>query len=283
MSERGGLAAAFGADADPTLEQRLAAACARGRAAFGKIGLDDATFVRHLARVLQRESKDPGALAALAIEDLYLACGCLEGDASAAATVRTRYRATIHEAVGGIVSPAEAEDVREQFLQDLLVGTEAAEPKIAGYSWKASLKRWLGVSARRVALMWLRRHQTEGRVQRAVAVDRAGEDDPSVESKYIKERYRGAFEEALEEALQRLPERDRVVLRLCLVNGVTVAKIGEIYKVSQSTISRWLAAARSTLLDDIKETLRCRLGASSTELASLARMVASRLDVTLAS
>ena len=290
MSDRAGLAAAFWGElsdgeqpAEATLEQELAVACARGRAAFAQIALDDRRFVRHLARVVKRESRDAGVLSALAIEDLYLACACLEGDAAAAATFRARYRPAIHEAVSGIVSPADAEDVREQFVQDLFVGTESGGPKIASYSGKASLVRWVGVAARRAALMWLRKNQAEGRVRRAVAVETAAKDDPSAESAYIKERYRGEFERALTEALRRLPERDRVVLRLSLVNGVSADKIGTMFKVSQSTVSRWLSAARSTLLDDVKETLRRRLDASSDELASLARMVASRLDLTLPS
>jgi RNA polymerase sigma-70 factor (ECF subfamily) len=72
-----------------------------------------------------------------------------------------------------------------------------------------------------------------------------------------------------------------VLLRLHLVNGLTVEAIGKMYGVSQPTASRWLAAARATLLDDIKATLAARLGASSEELASLAGLVASRLDLSL--
>ena len=290
MSDRAGLAAAFWGElsedqrvAEPALERELAAACARGRAAYAQIAFDDTRFVRHLARVLQRESKDAGGLSALAIEDLYLACACLEGDATAATTFRERYRPGIYEAMSGIVSPADAEDVREQLVEDLLVGTETSGPKIATYSGKASLARWVGVAARRAALMWLRKNQAEGRARRAVSDDQAAKGDAGVESAYIKERYRGEFERALTEALRRLPERDRVVLRLSLLNGVSLEKIGTMFKVGQSTVSRWLAAARSALLDDVKETLRRRLGASSDELASLARMVASRLDLTLPS
>jgi hypothetical protein len=52
---------------------------------------------------------------------------------------------------------------------------------------------------------------------------------------------------------------------------------------SQSAVSRWLAAAKATLLADVKKILRRQLGTSSNELASLARMVASRLDMTLTS
>jgi hypothetical protein len=62
---------------------------------------------------------------------------------------------------------------------------------------------------------------------------------------------------------------------------VSVEKIGKMFAVSQPTASRWLAAAREALLADIKTTLGARLGASSEELASLAGMVASRLDLSL--
>jgi RNA polymerase sigma-70 factor, ECF subfamily len=131
--------------------------------------------------------------------------------------------------------------------------------------------------------MWLRQSQTEMRVRRASAADPLAGNGASVETAYIKERYRGEFEQALSEALNRLPERQRILLRLYMVNGVTVERIGTMFKVGKATVSRWMAAARSTLLDDIKATLRTRLGTSSDELASLARMVASRLEVTLPS
>jgi RNA polymerase sigma-70 factor (ECF subfamily) len=277
---------ADGANAGGTprdLASDLAAACARGRGASRQLALDDATFARYLARVLKDSSKSPATIRGLPVEDLYLACACCERLEAALAAFRARYRPTIHESVKAVIPTAEVEDVREQFLEEMLVGTGAAPPKIGTYLGKASLARWVNIGARRAALMWLRKNQAEGRVRRAVASDPTAKNEANVEATYIKERYRREFEQALAQALKRLPERDVVVLRLCLVNGVSVEKIGKMYKVSQSTISRWLAAAKATLLADVKKTLRRQLGTSSNELASLARMVASRLDLTLTS
>jgi RNA polymerase sigma-70 factor, ECF subfamily len=265
------------------LESDLVAACARGRAAFRELALDDDSFARYLARVLKGGARPATRVRELPVEDLYLACACCEGREAALAAFRARYRATIQESVKAVVPGAEIEDVREQFIQDLLVGTVAAPPKIGTYLGKASLERWVNIGARRAALMWLRKSQAEGRVRRTIAADPTAKNESNVEATYIKERYRREFERALAQALKRLPERDVVVLRLNLVNGVSVEKIGKMYKVSQSTISRWLAAAKDTLLADVKETLRKQLGTSSSELASLARMVASRLDMTLTS
>jgi RNA polymerase sigma-70 factor, ECF subfamily len=292
--DSGALAATFRAEiagrggsvelwADPGFGSVLVSACARGRSAFTQVALDDLTFVRYLARVLEKEALVGSAVSALPLEDLYLACACLEGCADAVAIFAARYRGTIRDSIGGILRGAESEDVREQLIQALLVGSATGPPKIGTYSGRAALERWLGVAARRAALMWLRQNQTEMRVRRASAADSVGENDASLETAYIKERYRGEFEQALSEALARLPERQRVLLRLYMVNGVTVERIATMFKVGKATVSRWMAAARSALLDDIKETLRKRLGTSSDELASLARMVASRLEVTLPS
>ena len=74
----------------------------------------------------------------------------------------------------------------------------------------------------------------------------------------MKENYRGEFEKALAQALERLPEHERALLRLHLVNGVSLEKIGTMFAVSQPTASRWLAAARAKLLDDVKQTLAPR-------------------------
>jgi RNA polymerase sigma-70 factor, ECF subfamily len=264
------------------LESELAQACARGRAAFPELRLDDVTFVRHLARAVGAATEPLGAVTSLAIEDLYLACACLARVEGAPAAFRERHGKTIRGAIGRVVPGPDAGEAEQRLLQSLLVGTPEAAPKIGSYAGKAPLDRWLGVSAQRAAFIWLRESKAESQARRAAADEPApaGAHTP-VETLYMKERYRGDFEQALIEAIGRLPERDRVMLRLQLVNGVSVEKIGTMYAVSQATASRWLAAAREKLLDDVKQTLAPRLGTSSSELASLAGMVASRLDLSL--
>ena len=276
-------AAPFSPSADDAdrLGVELSAACARGRAAFGQLALDDVAFVRHLARVIGVGEAGPEPIDALSIEDLYLACACLTEAPGAVAAFEARHRATITGAIARMMAPSDVDEARQQLVQSLLVGSEASPPKIGTYAGKAPLDRWLGVSAQRAALMWLRGNRAETRARDAAANEAAGAPETHPENAYIKERYRGEFEVALGQALDRLPDRDRVLLRLHLVNGVSVEKIGKMFSVSQPTASRWLAAAREKLLEDIKQALGARLGTSSAELASLAGMVASRLDLSL--
>jgi RNA polymerase sigma-70 factor (ECF subfamily) len=263
------------------LEAELATACARGRAAFPQLRLDDATFVTHLGRIVGVSETGAEPIGALAFEDLYLACACLTGLPGAASIFEARHGTTIGGAIGRIVAPSDVDEARQQLVQSLLVGSEASAPKIGSYAGKAPLDRWLGVSAQRAALMWLRENRAETRARDAAANEAADAPEAHPETAYIKEKYRGEFEVALGEALERLPDRDRVLLRLHLLSGVSIEKIGKMFSVSQPTASRWLAAAREKLLEDIKQALGARLGTSSSELASLAGMVASRLDLSL--
>ena len=135
--------------------------------------------------------------------------------------------------------------------------------------------------AQRAALLWLRRERT-----RATVAVRAGFEPPPgadtpVDAGLFRDRYLDDFETSLKEALGRAPEQDRAVLRLHMVNNVSVEKIGKMLGVAQSTASRWLAKARENVLADLKGTLQQRLGIASAEIESLAGLLASRLDLSM--
>src|SRR5882672_3021317 len=72
-------------------ESELAAAFARGRAAFADLLLELEVFARHLRRVVAHIG-ETNALSGLAIEDLFLACACLEHVPGAAEQLLERHR-----------------------------------------------------------------------------------------------------------------------------------------------------------------------------------------------
>jgi len=261
------------------LEAALGVVCGRARAAFPDIVHEDAAFVADLARAAK--SADPAAVGVLAVEDLFLASACRARVPRAIELFRARHRATIRGAVGRIVPAADVDELEQRVLDQLLLGSSNAAPKIAGYAGRAPLDRWIAVSAQRAALMWLREHKTEARARSAAAREPSPDGDQHPETAFLKQRYQDDFQQAMADALGRLPERERLLLRLHLVNGVSLEKIGQMFSVTQPTVSRWLAAARESLRDDIKKTIGARLGSSSAEVASLAGMVASRLDLSI--
>ena len=82
---------------------------------------------------------------------------------------------------------------------------------------------------------------------------------------------------ALEHALQALDERDRALLRLYFVEGMSLATLGRIYHVHESTMARRIQALRARLLDGVKG----ELSIGTTSVHDLHALVESQLDVHL--
>ncbi|MFY0527076.1 sigma-70 family RNA polymerase sigma factor [Archangium gephyra] len=97
----------------------------------------------------------------------------------------------------------------------------------------------------------------------------------------MRQRHRADFQTALAEALAALPSRERTVLRLHFVEGLSLERIGTAYRTHKSTVSRWLARAREEVLEGTRSRLAERLRLSSGELHSLLRDVPGQLDQSL--
>jgi RNA polymerase sigma-70 factor (ECF subfamily) len=248
----------------------------RGRDGNPGIDLDFAAFATHLDKL---SSTGAPAIDGLAVADVFLVAACLAGTPGAVEELHRRHAEHVRSALAGYVSASDAAELQQELMNNLVVGSLESPPKLVSYAGRAPLERWLRVTAQRAALMWLRSGRAEARAHKGAAAEPHSATHPEVA--YMKDRYRIAFEEALEHALGRVSERDRALLRLHVVSGVSVERVGKMFGVSQPTASRWLAHAREALLADVKATLQAKFGAESQELASLAGLVASRLDLSL--
>ena len=86
---------------------------------------------------------------------------------------------------------------------------------------------------------------------------------------------------AVKAAIGRLDDRARLVLRLWLVSGSTLANIGKAFGITQQTVSRWLADARDQILKDVQRNLSDCLKLARDELPSIARLISSQLDISI--
>jgi RNA polymerase sigma-70 factor, ECF subfamily len=273
------------APAPELLEPLLAQLVSRARARWPDLEVDPVDFVRHLAGHLP---PDAPALETVAAEDLYLALGCLRADARAlAAFERTHLRE-----VGAFVahldrSPAFADEVRQALRERLFTG----KARIAEYSGAGALGGWVRVAALRTALN-LRRtaERAESHAQRSVEEALGVSLGP--ELGYLKAHYREAFSEALRASVESLTDRERALLRLCHLEGLSLEAIAAVYRVHLSTVSRWLTRARAQVAEGTRARgqvaegttrhLRERLGLGASEADSLAALVLSQLDLSLA-
>jgi RNA polymerase sigma-70 factor, ECF subfamily len=207
--------------------------------------------------------------------DLLLACGCAEGDEAALRAFDDEQLADTPRLVARIErEPAAVEEIKQRLRERLLLPRDGAPPRIADYRGKGRLASWLRVAAIRIAL-----DLQASRPSVPLTDDDLVGRDPELD--YLRERYRDAFREAFTAALDELEGRDRTVLRMHLIDGLGIDRIGQLYEVHRATAARWLERARAELFEATRRRLGDRLGVSASEFASIVRLVRSDLDVSV--
>jgi RNA polymerase sigma-70 factor (ECF subfamily) len=245
-----------------------------GRAAHPQIPLAYEAFAGHLQR-----SDSP--IASTYAPDVYLACACAEGVEAAMAHLERTFVGEVRRAVIAIdASPSFVEDVLQATREKLLVARDPNVPKIATYGGRASLKSWICTVAVRVAISRRRKKAERRRNQVDFRGDEAlARGGPELD--YLRRRYKGSFEEAIRVAIERLQPRERLLLRLNVIDRLSIDQLAAMYRVTRSTAARWLADARRSLLESARRELQRRLGLDSAELESLARELQSQLNTSV--
>ncbi|MCW5808877.1 MAG: hypothetical protein KIT31_41380 [Deltaproteobacteria bacterium] len=231
----------------------------------------DVAVVRERYRAYVAER---GAGATDCLEDLYLACACVDRDAAAIRAFEREYVPILDAALASWTDPKET---RARVVAMVLVDHAGGGPLLAKYNGRGALRRWIRVVAVREA-------SKDRRAARAVPVDDerlfdaivpAG--DPQLSA--VKRDAAAAFRTAFDAALAALERRDRAVLRLHLLDGLTIDEIAPIYSAHRATVARWIAAARRDVLERTRRALMHDLRLGPDEVDSLIRLVQSRIEV----
>jgi len=255
----------------------LGALYARGRDAHPKLRVAEEALGRCLAPCCGETPVR--SLDSLAIEDLYLACACLERVRGAARAFETAYAKVIYRAVARIVAAGQDRDEAAQRVrQHLLVGGPGGEPALAKYPGRIPLAKWIPVVAIRIAISLNRSETAERKLRDKAAAEAMG---ASPEDMLIRAELRRAIEPAVSEALDHLEGRDRLILRLYLVGGMSTHAIGASLGLSHQAVSKRLAKSREEMLEKIRGTVAERRHIAEEEFSSLMRVVASQLDVNI--
>jgi RNA polymerase sigma-70 factor (ECF subfamily) len=213
------------------------------------------------------------------VTDVYLACACAQGDAAALAAFERAFAEGVDAGLARLgATAAERDDVRAELAGKLFVGDA---PAILDYRGEGELGRWLRAVAVRTWLNLRRRHGKERLAGDERLFDEIASPGDDPEIAHFKRRYRRELAECFADALTKLPDRDRALLRYHAVDGLTIDDIGAIYRVHRSTAFRWLEAARDRLSARTNALLERRLGLSGAQLASVLRLVRSQVDVSV--
>jgi RNA polymerase sigma-70 factor (ECF subfamily) len=267
-----------GAGDPAVLEAQLQEIVDKAKRVWSDLAIDPARLVVQLARVIGDDVAQ--GLSELYAADFALGLACVDQVPGALTQLDRLCGPVIDTAVARIDrSPELRDEVRQTLWQRLFVGTPDQAPRMLSYAGRGPLAGWVAVAAQRIALDMRR------------AATRAGGSDPDVdqllptddhpEVDYMRMRYKTEFEDAVRDALAALPDRDRLLLRLTAVSGLSHEQIANIYKVNQSTVSRWIARARADVLEATERNVCSKLGVKRDEFLSLAGLLVSRIDLSI--
>jgi len=247
--------------------------------AWPGVTVDPDAFARALGEKVAEHDGDPHAvLARLHPVDLFLAHACAGGDATAIHILHDRLLPEVIPALRHLgADPATIADVTQHMLETLLVGDDTRPPRIAGYGGRGDLTSWLRSVAVRTALKLMARDRrsagSDDDIDGLLLVD-----DPALA--HLKQKYAAELSSALRDALSALSVRQRMLLRLHYVDGLTVDQLGRMYRVHRATAARWVAAAREALFEETRARVES-VGVAGNELTSIVRLVQSQIHLSL--
>src|SRR5262245_7669535 len=209
------------------LDQAAAHAYHAGRAAWPEVRLDLSAFQRwlHAAAIEADALAERG-------DELYLVAGCVACEPEAHQAFERRYLSPMTHNVGRIaLSPDQADELRQQLRVSLLLG---AQPKIGSFRGQGPLGAWVQVCAVRIA------HEMGADNDRLVSSDANMLDglvaqDADQEVLAAKSQYRDAFQAALEECFLTLPSRQKTLLRMHFLDGMSIDEMGQVFHVHRAT------------------------------------------------
>ena len=265
-------------DALEDLDGRVSRWLAQAREAHPDVKVRPDAFATFLASKTQ--ATDAPELTALAIGDLFLAWAARAEDPAAQTAVEAQVRTLLQRESRGKETAAELREVAQVVARILYVSEGKRRAALEGYSGRGPLGGWLRViSLRELLRVRKAKQRDDGGGDDALAELVSPDDDP--ELKFLKQKYRAEFKAAFAAAMLTLGERERNLLRHHFIDGLTIDDLCERFDVHRATVARWLVKAKEDASKATRTELKRRLELSSKELDSLARLVITRLELTL--
>jgi RNA polymerase sigma-70 factor (ECF subfamily) len=261
---------------EPALAERaLRALCDEAAARWPGIAVEPELVIDALAPKLLAE--DPPALTAAGVAEIHLALACVRGDNAAIIAFDRAFLDVVPVALAGMkLTAATVEDVRATVRDKLLLADGDRPPRVLEYAGRGRLRGLVQVTATRTAIDRIRLEDREVELP-ARELAAAG----NLELSLIKAQYRAAFSEGFVRAVAAASRRDRNLLRLHFLGGVTLEQLAQMYSVHRATVVRWLAAARETVFGATREHVAGAIGAPSEELDEMFELVKSRVELSV--
>ncbi|RKH13898.1 transcriptional regulator [Corallococcus sp. CA047B] len=237
-------------------------------------------FARHLGGLLSEAADPMLALERLHVRDLALALSCAQGLPAARALLEQEVLLKLRVPLSRIhPSPVFVDEVLQVLRTNLLMPRAEAPSRLLGYSGVGPLLHWVSISAVRLAL---RMRKAQGDASHVEAEVLAAHPAPGgLELGFVREEARGHVRSAFILAVASLDDEDRELLRLHFVERLSLERMGALFGLHKSTLSRRLSAVQTRLEKRTRRALAERLSLPEPEIDSLMRAIHGRLDLSL--
>ncbi len=239
-------------------------------------------FARLVARIVDEPA--PSMVRELPGPEQYLIAGCLAHDDAALRAFEAEYFGAIDAGLARMrLDPDTLQDVKQKVREKLYVArAEDGVVPLEEYAGRGSMRSFLRVMATRIALNLIRSNSARDRVgerQQQLMPDTAAVKTP--ELSLLKQTHRDAFEQALAAAAAELSAEERNLLRLHLVDSLTIDELAGLHRIHRATAARRIARVRTKIAERTREILNTRLDLSTGEFTSVVRLVQSQIDVSM--
>ncbi|MBS1121030.1 MAG: putative DNA-binding regulatory protein [Deltaproteobacteria bacterium] len=237
-----------------------------------RAAIEDLTQARLAAGISAEQLRSHAA-------ELYLGAACASHPPAALAILDRIYIARVPEILANRRLPDHGVDEVRQTVRERLLGGQP--PYLTRAVGRGSLVSLVAVIATRAAVDWLR-----ARARATLHHDPEPADDELVATgdparDHLRARYRGEVKAAFEAAASELSPRERTLLRLHLVDGLTIDDLARLYQIHRATAARQVDRARERVASTTRKLLGRTAGLHGDELAELGTLVTSQLDLSL--
>ena len=171
---------------------------------------------------------------------------CIRGEASAWDLLVREFGPFVHDAarftLRRVLGSARDEDI-ENVYQGVLLGLCDREAhRLKHFQGRSSFRTWVTSVTVRFALNYIRTEKRKGSL-RTVSLDEAAPELPD------EGLFSGDFgdKERLHRALEKIPPREKLILKLFYFDGLSYRTIAEILKIPVNSVSPLLIRAKDSL------------------------------------
>lgn len=250
-------------------------------ATLPNIELEVEVMVDALARAVDPEGDPWLAVRSLSWAELTLTAGVLAQAPAAVRAFSERYLSRVQRVVSRyLASSADQDDVAQTVREKVF----ASGDQLLIHAGRGTLASFLRMVASRSAIDQFRR--LRAKPQNAGAADGRVVDtllDAGLTPELVaaKQQHHATFKAAFESAVAALADADRGLLRLSVLQRLSIDEVAALHDIHRATAARRLTKIRDEIAERVRRELRFGVGLSATELRSLHQALDSQLELSL--